>query len=94
VVLPARRRGYWPTRSSGSWRAAQKTLQNRRLEICAALPDAQVLIEELKNLRGTVSEAGHDRYEARERDNKDLLLDLSMAVWFREYRYKPGGSAG
>jgi hypothetical protein len=34
--------------------AAQETLRNRSLEIRAALPDAQVLVEELNNLRGTV----------------------------------------
>ena len=39
--------------------ATQGALQNRRLEISAALPDARVLVEELKSFRGTVSEAGH-----------------------------------
>jgi hypothetical protein len=66
--------------------AAQVALQNRRLEISAALPEAGILIEELRNFRGTVSEAGNDRYEAREREYDDLVLALSMAVWFREYR--------
>jgi hypothetical protein len=42
--------------------AAQVALQNRGLEISAALPDARVLVEELKSFRGTVSEIGHDRY--------------------------------
>jgi hypothetical protein len=66
--------------------AAQVALQNRRLEISGALPDAAVLVEELRNFRGTVSEAGNDRYEARDREHDDLVLALSMAVWFREYR--------
>ena len=66
--------------------AAQVALQNRRLEISSALPDARILIQELKDFRGTVSEAGNDRYEAREREHDDLVLSLSMAVWFREYR--------
>jgi hypothetical protein len=68
--------------------AAQVALQNRRLEISAALLDARVLVEELKSFRGTVSEAGYDRYEAREREHDDLVLALSMAVWFREFRNK------
>ena len=66
--------------------AAQIALQNRRLEISSALPDASILIQELRDFRGTVSEAGNDRYEAREREHDDLVLALSMAVWFREYR--------
>ena len=66
--------------------AAQVALQNRRLEISSALPDAGILIQELRDFRGTVSEAGNDRYEAREREHDDLVLALSMAVWFREYR--------
>jgi hypothetical protein len=66
--------------------AAQVALENKRLEISGALPHAGVLVEELKNFRGTVSEAGHDRYEAREREHDDLVLALSMAVWFREHR--------
>ncbi len=66
--------------------AAQVALQNRRLEIAGGLPDADVLVRELKDFRGTVSEAGHDRYEARDREHDDLVLALSMAVWFREYR--------
>jgi hypothetical protein len=65
--------------------AAQMALQNRRLEISAALPDARVLVEELKSFRGTVSEVGHDRYGTRECEHDDLVLALSMAVWFREY---------
>jgi hypothetical protein len=66
--------------------AAQVALQNRRLEISASLPDAGILVEELRNFRGTVSEAGQDRYESREREHDDLVLSLSMGVWFREYR--------
>jgi hypothetical protein len=66
--------------------SAQVALQNRRLEIAAALPDAEVLVRELKDFRGTVSEAGHDRYEARDREHDDMVLALSMAVWYREYR--------
>ena len=45
-------------------------------------------MEELRNFRGTVSEAGHDRYEASDREHDDLVLALSMAVWYREYRCK------
>lgn len=66
--------------------AAQVALENKRLEVSASLPHAGILLEELRNFRGTVSEAGHDRYEAREREHDDLVLALSMAVWFREYR--------
>ena len=66
--------------------AAQVALQNRRLEISAGLPHTGVLLEELRNFRGSVSEAGNDRYEARDREHDDLVLALSMAVWFREYR--------
>jgi hypothetical protein len=68
--------------------AAQVALQNRRLEISGGLPHTDVLVEELKNFRGSVSEAGNDRYEARDREHDDLVLALSMAVWFREWRCK------
>jgi hypothetical protein len=96
-VIPVLIHGGYQTaydRSDGTYRvpkrdlveAAQVALQNRRLEISASLPDAGILVEELRNFRGTVSEAGRDRYEAREREHDDLVLSLSMGVWFREYR--------
>lgn len=78
--------GTWKVPKRDLVGSAQVALQNRRFEISAALPDAGVLVEELKNFRGTVSEAGHDHYEARDREHDDLVLALSMACWYREYR--------
>lgn len=66
--------------------AAQVALQNGRLEIPGALPHRSVVTDELKAFKGSISESGHDRYEAREREHDDLVLALSMAVWYREYR--------
>jgi hypothetical protein len=60
----------------------------RKLEISPALPHAQIVEEELQAFTGKVSEAGHDRYEGREREHDDLVLALSLATWYRTYMYR------
>ena len=60
----------------------------RKLEISPALPHAQIVEEELRTFTGKVSEAGHYRYEGREREHDDLVLALSLATWYRTYMYR------
>jgi len=69
----------------------QLLIQNERLKIAAAIPDAAALIEEMLAYRITISENGHDSYGPwRERDHDDLLLALALAAWTAENRtYRP-----
>jgi hypothetical protein len=60
----------------------------RKLEISPILPHARIVEEELRAFTGKVSEAGHDRYEGREREHDDLVLALSLATWYRTYMYR------
>jgi hypothetical protein len=67
--------------------AAQVLLQNGRLKVASALPEAETLKRELLNFRVKVNaKTAHDSYEHwREGDHDDLVLAVSMAAWFRQY---------
>lgn len=61
-------------------------LQQRRLQISAALPEAAVLVAELQNFRVTIDpRTAHDSYAAwREQDHDDLVLALAIGLWAGE----------
>lgn len=65
------------------------SLQNKRLKIAAALPDAETLINELLAFKVKVNlKTAHDSYEAwREGDHDDLVLSVGMAVWAATWYY-------
>jgi hypothetical protein len=70
--------------------AAQVLLQQRRLKIAPALPEAKTLVDELLNYRYRLSEAGNDVYGAwREGQHDDLVLALCLAVWAAERKSPP-----
>ena len=61
---------------------AQVLLQTRRLKIAPALPEAEILAEELLNFRYEITRAGNDVYGAwREGDHDDLVLAVALATW-------------
>ena len=60
----------------------QVALQQGRLQIARALPEAETLIRELTNYKVTISDAGHDSYGAwRESIHDDLVFAVGLAVW-------------
>lgn len=60
----------------------QVALQQSRLQIARALPEAETLIRELTNYKVTISDAGHDSYGAwRESIHDDLVFAVGLAVW-------------
>lgn len=67
--------------------AAQVLLQDGRLKIASALPEAETLKKELLNFRAKIDpRTAHDSYAHwRESDHDDLVLAVSMAAWFRQY---------
>ncbi len=67
--------------------AVQVLLQNGRLKIAEALPEAATLRKELQNFRIKIDpRTAHDSYEHwREGDHDDLVLATAMACWFREW---------
>ncbi len=77
----------------GSWRVAkvqlvsvlQALLSGRRLKIATGLPDAAVLVAELKAFSVKITPAGNEAFEAwRERDHDDLVLAVALALWLAE----------
>ncbi len=66
---------------------AQVLLQDGRLKIASALPEAETLKKELLNFKATIDpKTAHDSYAHwRESDHDDLVLAVSMAAWFRQY---------
>lgn len=63
------------------------SLQSGTLKIIQSLPDSEVLIKELSNFKMKINiKTGNDSYEAlREGDHDDLVLSVSMVVWFSSW---------
>lgn len=62
--------------------SAQVALQSRKLRIAAALPTAQVLVDELTAYRVKITDDGHDSYgNGRDAPNDDLVLATAIATY-------------
>jgi hypothetical protein len=68
----------------------QMLLQQRRLRIASALPEAATLQHELLNFRVTIDpRTAHDSYAAwREAAHDDLVLAVALAAWWGERRQR------
>jgi hypothetical protein len=63
----------------------QVLLQNERLKIAEALPEANILVKELLDYRIKVDPlTSHDSYSAREGAHDDLVLAVALACWIGE----------
>lgn len=67
-------------------------MQQGRLRVAEALPDAVALYDELGQFEVKVSESGHDSYEAKA-GHDDLVLATAYAVWLAERGSGPGSSS-
>ena len=68
------------------------SLQNKKLMIARGLQEKNALVNEMLNFKIKISTTGHDSYNAwRSDDHDDLVLALSLAVW---YANKTAGSLG
>jgi len=66
----------------------------KQLRVAAALPDAAVLLQELRQFRMKISAAGRDTYSAwREGDHDDLVLAVALALWRARRVVKPVNGA-
>lgn len=65
--------------------AVQVLLQNERLKIARALPEAETLRRELQNFKVKIDpKTAHDSYSHwREAEHDDLVLATALAAWFR-----------
>jgi hypothetical protein len=63
-------------------------MQSGRLKIASSLPDAGVLVKELENFKVKIDpQTAHDSYSAwREGVHDDLVLSVSLAVWYGNKR--------
>ncbi|MBI2401437.1 MAG: hypothetical protein HYV20_01590 [Gemmatimonadetes bacterium] len=62
----------------------QVLLQNRRLRIAKALPEAGRLLEEMEQFRVQITERGRDTYAAAAGTHDDLVVALALVCWFGE----------
>jgi hypothetical protein len=97
--------GYWSVPKRELVGTLQVLLQNHRLKIGAELPEASVLVAELRNFRARINASGHDSYGAgpaadwRDGAHDDLVLATAVAAWYAEranrYRgaFVPGAGA-
>lgn len=61
-------------------------LEQRRLHVAEALPQAATLRHELETFRRKVTPDGADTYSSwRESDHDDLVLAVALASWYREF---------
>jgi len=75
----------------------QVIFQEERIKIAATLQLGPVLTEELLNFRVKINPTtGNDSFEAwRERDHDDLVLAVSLALWWADtYRKQPRITVG
>jgi hypothetical protein len=61
-------------------------LQQRRLQVCQAIPEVRTLIRELQNYRLKITAAMNETFNAREGEHDDLILALALAAWEGESR--------
>lgn len=76
----------------------QTLLQSGRLKIAEALPEAEILKNELLNFKVKTSPTGQESFEAaRDSIHDDITLAVALACWFRhsmtEPRWIEGGEA-
>lgn len=66
-------------------------MQTGRLKFAEDLPELQTLIDELGAFDYTISPTGHDTYgnDWRRNAHDDLVLAVSMAVWYADRYYQP-----
>jgi hypothetical protein len=62
--------------------ALDARLHTGELRFAAELQEAGAMAEELKDFRRKVSAAGRHQYEARAGRHDDLVLSVSLAVWW------------
>ncbi len=64
-------------------------LEQRRLKIAEALPEAPTLVRELQEFKRRVTPAGHEQLASwRESVHDDLVLATALACWWREWYYR------
>lgn len=68
----------------------QTLLQSGRLKIADALPEADILKNELMNFKVKTSPTGQETFEAaRESIHDDITLAVALACWFRHTLCQP-----
>lgn len=66
--------------------AAQVMLQGGRLKVSPALQEADTLRKELESYQVKIDpRTAHDSYDARSGQHDDLVLAVSLAVWWRNH---------
>ncbi len=88
------------TRDGADWRVGKLRLVSRlqallhagELKVAAALPLADVLVQELSDFQVKYSDTGHASFGARSGRHDDLVLALAIAVWHSSRQQASGAS--
>ena len=70
----------------------QALLHAGELKVAAALPLADVLVQELRDFQVRFSDTGHASFGARSGRHDDLVLALAIAVWHSSRQQNRGVS--
>jgi hypothetical protein len=63
----------------------QVLLRTRRLEVAAALPEADTLAQEMASFKVKITVSANETFGAwSERDHDDLVLGVALACWLAE----------
>jgi len=63
----------------------QVLLQTGRLKVASAVPDAQLLVDEMLAFESRITPSGNDIYGSwREGSHDDLVLSVALACWYGE----------
>ena len=84
-MLSAARRTDLGTSPRFSWSACSRAVVEPAVEDRAELPEAEILVAELKAFSVKITQAGNETFESwRERDHDDMVLAVAMALWLAE----------
>lgn len=73
--------GGWNVGKAELVHAVQIEMQNGRLRLGRRIPNADILVRELREFRSRQNAAGHTSFNAREGAHDDLVLAVSYAVF-------------
>lgn len=77
----------WKTPKRDLVGVVQVLLQQQRLKVADALPEADLLVKELLGFQVKITDAANDVYGAwREGAHDDLVLALALAAWYGELK--------
>jgi hypothetical protein len=78
-----REKGVWRVPKRDLIAELQVLLESKRLRVAGGIPEAEILLKEMREMRGKVRLTGNEQVtEWREGANDDLVLAVALAYWW------------